>query len=80
MLPLANGNQCFLNRENTVLTFQGHPEKDAETAKLRLHDSTRWFGLDPDDEKGFLGIMQQIELEHDGDMIWARILEWAKES
>ncbi|KXJ94265.1 class I glutamine amidotransferase-like protein [Microdochium bolleyi] len=78
-IQLANENQCFLNEENTILSFQGHPEKDAETAKLRMHDSLRWFGFDSVDEKAWAKLQQLMDLEHDGEMVWRRILAWVKE-
>lgn len=76
---LAHGNQCLLNEAGTVLTFQGHPEKDAETARLRMHDSSRWFGFDSLDEKLWAKLQEMIEMEHDGDMVWRRIMEWVRE-
>ncbi|KAI1212399.1 class I glutamine amidotransferase-like protein [Annulohypoxylon truncatum] len=77
---LAHGNQCLLNRSNTILTFQGHPEKDAETARLRLHDSMRWFGFDAAiDEKAWARLQELIFMEHDGPAVWKRILEWVWE-
>lgn len=78
-IQLALDNQCLLNEENTILSFQGHPEKDAETAKLRMHDSLRWFGFDSVDEKSWAKLQQLMDLEHDGEMVWRRILAWVKE-
>ncbi len=77
---LAHGNQCLLNEEGTILTFQGHPEKDAETARLRMHDSSRWFGFDSLDEKSWTKLQNMINMEHDGEMVWRRVLEWVRES
>ncbi|KAI1505469.1 class I glutamine amidotransferase-like protein [Biscogniauxia marginata] len=76
---LARGNQCLLSADGTVLTFQGHPEKDAETARLRIHDALRWFGTDALDEKAWAHFEELISMEHDGSMVWRRILEWARE-
>ncbi|KAK7984789.1 copper/iron-regulated glutamine amidotransferase [Apiospora saccharicola] len=73
--PLAHGSQIFLNDNNTILTFQGHPEKDAQTALLRLHDTTQWYG----DEKASARIEAQIAMGHDGDAIWKRIMRWVRE-
>lgn len=78
-VQLAHDNQCLLNDENTILTFQGHPEKDAETAKLRMHDSLRWFGFDSLDEKAWAKLEHLMDMEHDGEMVWRRILAWVKE-
>ncbi|KAI2636422.1 class I glutamine amidotransferase-like protein [Hypomontagnella submonticulosa] len=77
---LAHGNQCLLSENNTILTFQGHPEKDGETACLRMHDSTRWFGFDASlDEKAWTKLRELIFMEHDGPAVWKRILEWVQE-
>lgn len=77
---LAHGHQCFLSQSNAILTFQGHPEKDAETARLRLHDSMRWFGFDAvSDEKAWAQLEMLIQNPHDGEMVWRRIFEWARE-
>ncbi|KAK5636630.1 hypothetical protein RRF57_012342 [Xylaria bambusicola] len=79
-VPLAHGNQCFLSESNSILTFQGHPEKDAETARLRLHDSMRWFGFDAlSDEKAWAQLEMSIKTPHDGEMVWRRIFEWVQE-
>ncbi|KAI2642670.1 class I glutamine amidotransferase-like protein [Xylaria nigripes] len=78
---LAHRNQCLISESNTILTFQGHPEKDAETARLRLHDSNRWFGFDAfSDEKAWARLESLINSPHDGEMVWRRIFEWVRES
>ncbi|KAJ2967930.1 hypothetical protein NUW58_g10333 [Xylaria curta] len=78
---LAHNNQCFLSESNNILTFQGHPEKDAETARLRLHDSMRWFGFDAlSDEKAWAHLEMLINTPHDGEMVWRRIIEWVHEA
>ncbi|KAI1115125.1 class I glutamine amidotransferase-like protein [Nemania sp. NC0429] len=77
---LAHSNQCFLSDSNTILTFQGHPEKDEETARLRLHDSTRWFGFDAlSDEKAWARLLMLMSLPHDGEMVWRRVFDWVRE-
>ncbi|KAI0528014.1 class I glutamine amidotransferase-like protein [Xylaria bambusicola] len=79
-VPLAHSNQCFMSESNAILTFQGHPEKDAETARLRLHDSMRWFGFDAlSDEKAWAQLEMLINTPHDGEMVWRRIFEWVRE-
>ncbi|KAI0874755.1 class I glutamine amidotransferase-like protein [Hypoxylon argillaceum] len=77
---LAHSNQCFLGESNAILTFQGHPEKDAETARLRLHDSIRWYGFDAlSDEKAWAHLEARINSPHDGEMVWRRIFQWVRE-
>jgi hypothetical protein len=78
-IQLAQGNQVLLNEKGTILTLQAHPEKDAETAKLRMHDSTRWFGFDSVDEKSWAKLQSQIDMAHEGEAIWKRIFEWVRE-
>ncbi|XXH05149.1 hypothetical protein Hte_011574 [Hypoxylon texense] len=94
-VALAQANQCLVSESNTILTFQGHPEKDAETARLRLHDAARWYGLRYGgigedggggdggdgglDEKAWARIEAMIMEEHDGPDVWRRILEWVWE-
>jgi glucosinolate gamma-glutamyl hydrolase len=76
---LAHGNQILMNEKRTILTFQGHPEKDAETARLRMQDSSRWFGFSNRDEQDWARLDATIQLKHEGEIIWRRILEWARE-
>ncbi|KAJ3562166.1 hypothetical protein NPX13_g8666 [Xylaria arbuscula] len=79
-VSLAQSNQCFLSESNAILTFQGHPEKDSETARLRLHDSMRWFGFDAlSDEKAWAQLEMLINTPHDGEMVWRRVFEWVRE-
>lgn len=77
-VSLAHGNQILL-RNNTILTFQGHPEKDAEAAAFRMSDSSRWFGFSSSDEKAWTKLKSQIEMEHEGPVIWKRIFNWVRE-
>lgn len=76
---LAHQRQCLVNDGNTILTFQGHPEKDAQTAKLRIADSKRWFGTDLHDHHAVTSLMAILDQEDDGKEIWRRILTWANE-
>ncbi|KAI5860022.1 class I glutamine amidotransferase-like protein [Durotheca rogersii] len=82
---LARGNQCLLHERNTILTFQGHPEKDAATARLRLHDAARWFGLAPPgaaaaaDADPWARLRDRVDRDHDGPAVWRRVLAWVRE-
>ncbi|KAL1843533.1 hypothetical protein VTJ49DRAFT_1126 [Mycothermus thermophilus] len=76
---LVAGNQGFLSHDNTILTLQGHPEKDAQCARLRIHDATRWYGLREDDEAARSAILRSMEQPHHGKEVWERILRWARE-
>jgi len=78
-IALSEDNQCLINEWGTILTFQGHPEKDADTAKLRIHDVERWFQMNVRDPSVVNEMFRRMELEDDGPAIWRRILEWAVE-
>ncbi|ORY63401.1 class I glutamine amidotransferase-like protein [Pseudomassariella vexata] len=78
-VQLAQGNQVLMHENGNILTLQGHPEKDAQTARLRMHDTTRWFGFDSVDEKAWSKLETQIGMEHDGAFLWSRILDWVRE-
>ncbi|KAK3391844.1 class I glutamine amidotransferase-like protein [Sordaria brevicollis] len=75
---LAN-NECLLSDDNSVLTFQGHPEKDAKAAKLKIRDAARWWGWDLSDEKKVEEVKEIMEREHDGNWVMERVLEWVWE-
>ena len=77
---LLAGNQAFLSHNNYILTFQGHPEKDAQAAKLRVMDAARWYGTNMADQGTVQDLVRQMELEHDGAEIWKRILRWTNET
>ena len=76
---LLVGNQCLLSHNNSVLTFQGHPEKDAQCAKLRVRDAIRWFGIDEDDRATMACFERSMERPHDGAAIWGKVLDWVRE-
>ncbi|KAK4140503.1 class I glutamine amidotransferase-like protein [Dichotomopilus funicola] len=76
---LLADNQAFLNHNNTILTWQGHPEKDAKCAKLRVRDATRWFSISAEEEKTALAEVEKVMGEEDdGREVWVRILEWVR--
>ncbi|KAK1833644.1 class I glutamine amidotransferase-like protein [Podospora conica] len=76
---LIAGRQAFLSHSNAILTFQGHPEKDARTAKLRVRDAARWYGMDVGDARAMGELVGRMEVEHDGLEVWRGILRWVGE-
>lgn len=75
---LAENHEMFVNQENTVLSFQAHPEVQAALAKKML--------LEEDDV--YNGNLSQQELEDhlkkldqptDGFEVLRRVIEWVKE-
>lgn len=75
-VPLAEGNQSFVNEKNTILTFQGHPELNSGLARNFVETTPAYMGLDGEKKAG---LMESAGLEHDGVRIWERILRWVKE-
>jgi GMP synthase-like glutamine amidotransferase len=70
---LAEGNQVFLSETDTVLTFQGHPEMNADLAKSLLASSPAYMGVEEGQKEALAKNMESI---HDGVHIWQRILAW----
>lgn len=75
-VTLAGDHQIFLNEENTVLSFQGHPELDAEVAKVMLDVAPAYLEVDAGKKEELL---EKIAARHDGDDIWRRIMAWVNE-
>ncbi len=74
-LPLAEDNQAFLNEDNTILTFQGHPELHTSLAKTMLENVPSYMGVE---EAQKVVLTENMESSHDGVAIWSRILQWTK--
>jgi len=77
---LLAGNQAFLSHNNAILTFQGHPEKDARAARCRIRDAARWYGTDMSDQRAVSELLCRMEVQHDGKEIFERVLQWAVEN
>jgi hypothetical protein len=73
------GNQSFLSHNNTILTLQGHPEKDAQCAMLRLRDVTRWFGVEDGNQTALDRFKRAMERHHHGPEVWEKVLDWARD-
>ncbi|KAK3681780.1 class I glutamine amidotransferase-like protein [Podospora appendiculata] len=76
---LLAGHQAFLSHNNAILTFQGHPEKDARAARVRVRDAARWYGTDMEDSRAVGDLLLKMEVEHDGAEVWRRVLAWVGE-
>ncbi|PVH97208.1 copper/iron-regulated glutamine amidotransferase [Periconia macrospinosa] len=74
---LAVDNQCLVNEANTILSFQGHPEMDAELSKLLLSFNPQYVSGDKVEQEA---LETRIHSPHDGIAIWKRIVEWAGEA
>lgn len=75
-MALAENNQAFVNAANTIVTFQGHPEMNASLAKRMLKKAPTYMCVEGSEKEE---ISRRMETEHDGAMIWNRVLTWAGE-
>ncbi|KAL4955819.1 class I glutamine amidotransferase-like protein [Aspergillus filifer] len=75
--PLADGGQIFLSENNTVLTFQGHPEMSNELARFLLSRNSDYVTGKSDAERA--QIVESGAGKDDGPRVWKRILEWVRE-
>ena len=75
-VALAEGNQSFLNEDNTILTFQGHPELNADLARILLANSPAYMGIDGERKEA---LIEKAGVDHDGVEVWSRILRWVRE-
>ncbi|GKZ23637.1 hypothetical protein AbraIFM66951_009915 [Aspergillus brasiliensis] len=75
---LAENHEMFVNKDNTVLSFQAHPEVQSELAKKMLEE----------EDDVYNGNLSQRELEDqlarleqptDGFEVLRRVIEWARE-
>ncbi|KAM0320644.1 hypothetical protein ACHAPQ_009868 [Fusarium lateritium] len=72
---LAPNNEILLSKDKRVLTFQGHPEMDADLSRLFVatEDVTSVSRVE-------LGAgLKPIDAPHDGEQIFATIMKWASE-
>lgn len=73
---LAESNQITVNAANTILTFQGHPEMDAELSTLLLNETKQYSGRDEAEKDA---TRKRINSPHDGAAVWKRIMHWTEE-
>lgn len=75
-VELVEGNQSFVNETNTILTFQGHPELNTETAQAMLDAVPSYMGVEGEQKQA---IIDTLGSSHDGAELWKRILAWIYE-
>ena len=74
-VKLAESNQMFVNEDNTILTFQGHPELNAEVARRMLEAAPSYMAVEEPRRSAIHESMGNI---HDGVDLWRRVLAWVK--
>ncbi|KAM0487352.1 hypothetical protein ACHAP7_001864 [Fusarium lateritium] len=72
---LAPNNEILLSKDKRVLTFQGHPEMDADLSRLFV--ATEHVTSVSRVELG--AGLKPIDAPHDGEQIFATIMKWASE-
>ncbi|KAK7398258.1 Glutamine amidotransferase-like protein chry6 [Neonectria punicea] len=70
---LALNNEILLAEDNQVLTFQGHPELDADLSRLFVATDDPSHPVRPGLETG----IKAINAPHDGEVIFATVMKWA---
>jgi len=75
-IALAEGNQAFINADNTIITLQGHPELDEALAKAMLVNAPSYMAVEGAEKEA---IAKKMESPHNGLDIWRRVIEWVKE-
>jgi len=76
-LALAEDNQCCSNESNTILTFQGHPEMSEKMARLLAQGPSSY--TEELSEEEIEALVARAGEEHDGLVVWKRVLEWVGE-
>lgn len=73
-IPLAEDHQAFIATNNSILTFQAHPEIGPRFAERIIRKD---FGkhLSQADFEHALG---ELDCPLDNENIWKRILQWAR--
>lgn len=62
-VELVEANQSFVNAANTILTFQGHPELNAETARAMLNAAPKYMGVEGERKQA---LVDNLGSAHDG--------------
>lgn len=75
-IPLATNNESFINPENTIVTFQGHPEMTVEWGSEAAAGFPAYVALTG---KSMEDVQESIRLPTDGQAIWRRVLSWVRE-
>ncbi|OJJ68321.1 hypothetical protein ASPBRDRAFT_659976 [Aspergillus brasiliensis CBS 101740] len=75
---LAENHEMFVNKENTVLSFQAHPEVQPELAKKMLLEEDDVYNGNLS-ERELEGQLARLEQPTDGFEVLRRVIEWARE-
>ncbi|RAL17385.1 uncharacterized protein BO97DRAFT_447765 [Aspergillus homomorphus CBS 101889] len=77
-IHLAENHEMLVNQQNTVLSFQAHPEVQAELAKKMLLDEDDVYNGDLSQQE--LGAhLAKLDRPTDGLKVLKRVVEWARE-
>nr|WCD39069.1 glutaminase [Fusarium tricinctum] len=73
---LAPNNEILLSKDNRVLTFQGHPEMDADLSRLFVTTDDK----SPSPRPEISTDLRPIDAPHDGEAIFAVVMKWASQN
>ncbi|SPJ78242.1 related to P.aeruginosa anthranilate synthase component II [Fusarium torulosum] len=73
---LAPNNEVLLSKDNHILTFQGHPEMDADLSRLFVTTDDK----SPSPRPELSTNLRPIDTPHDGEVIFAAVMKWASEN
>jgi len=73
-IPLAEDHQAFIATNNSILTFQAHPEIGPQFAERIIRkDFGKHLG-----QAEFEHALGELDCQLDNENIWKRILQWAR--
>ncbi|GFN10684.1 hypothetical protein ABZX51_005422 [Aspergillus tubingensis] len=77
-IHLAENHEMFVNQENTVLSFQAHPEVQTELAKKMLLEEDDVYNGNLSDRE-LQDQLAKLERPTDGFEVLRRVIEWVRE-
>lgn len=77
-IHLATNHECFINEENTVLSFQAHPEmSNSLTKKMLLEEDKEYNGNSTAEQ--LEAEVQKLDRPTDGIELLKRVIQWLRE-
>jgi GMP synthase-like glutamine amidotransferase len=75
---LAENNECFVNDQNNILTFQAHPEISNELAKKLLLEEDKMYNGNCSADK-LAKEVRKLDHPTDGMKLLSRAIQWISE-
>ncbi|KAJ5114960.1 copper/iron-regulated glutamine amidotransferase [Penicillium alfredii] len=77
-ISLASNHECFVNKTNTILSFQAHPEISNDLAKKMLLEEDKEYNGNSTAEQ-LEAEVQKLEQPTDGVDLLNRVIQWLRE-